>query len=103
MSFRRFLVRYILDGEIVTRYANSVAELEELLAVPRGRGIGWKFKSVQTKIIIQYRSASGNRGAFLCDKERGFGPVFLRAWRKDSVRLEVRNGRFGEKLVCFAY
>ena len=46
MSFRRFLVRYILDGEIVTRYANSVAELEELLVVPRGFGIGWQFKSV---------------------------------------------------------
>lgn len=45
-KFRRFLVKYVIDGETIERYANSVAELEELLAVPRGRGIGWKFKSV---------------------------------------------------------
>ena len=46
MGFRRFLVRYVLGGVIVHKYADSVVDLERLLAVPRDAGIGWSFRSV---------------------------------------------------------
>jgi len=46
MGFRRFLVRYVIGGDVVQQYADSVSQLEEFLRVPRALGVGWSFRSV---------------------------------------------------------
>lgn len=45
MQYRRFLVSYVVSGELVQKYADTIAELERLLLVPRSLGVGWQFKS----------------------------------------------------------
>jgi hypothetical protein len=46
MQYRRFLVSYTISGELVQKYADTIAELERLLLVPRSLGVGWQFRSV---------------------------------------------------------
>lgn len=46
MQYRRFLVSYRLGGDLVQIYADTIAELERLLVVPRSIGVGWSFRSV---------------------------------------------------------
>lgn len=45
MQYRRFLVSYTISGELIKRYADSIAELERILLVPRSLGVGWHFRS----------------------------------------------------------
>lgn len=46
MQYRRFYLSYIVGGEFIHKYADTIAELERLLLVPRSLGVGWRFKSV---------------------------------------------------------
>jgi hypothetical protein len=46
MQCRRFLLSYVVSGEMIQKYADTVAELERLLLVPRSLGVGWHFRSV---------------------------------------------------------
>lgn len=44
--YRKFHVSYVVGGELIQKYADTIAELERLLLVPRSLGVGWRFKSV---------------------------------------------------------
>ncbi len=46
MQYRRFLVSYVVGGDLVRKYADTIAQLEALLLVPRSLGVGWSFRSV---------------------------------------------------------
>lgn len=46
MQYRRFLVSYVISGEFIQKYADTIVELERLLIVPRSLGVGWRFRSV---------------------------------------------------------
>jgi len=46
MHYRRFLVSYVVGGELIQKYADTIIDLERLLVVPRSLGVGWHFRSV---------------------------------------------------------